>query len=174
MTEKIKIKATEINDQELEYETEKVLSIENIVSEALLFGQQDLTQVLNFIKNNASLNNYVAIANSIVETNSTAYVDVPDLIITPNVAGTYIVITALKTAHTQANNYGYYILSKNNIDIANTETTLYFASKDLTLTALAASQVVFNGTTDNIKMKWKSGGGKLDGLTRFILMFRVA
>lgn len=174
MTDTIKVKAVEVNGQELAYAEEKTLSVENIITESNIYGQNDLTQILDYIKNNAALNNYIQIANGLVMTNSTVYVDLPGLAITPDTAGTYICLSAVNTYHQNNNRLSYFDIEKNDIPITSSESILYHLDKNVTLTAIALAEVTVNGTTDEIKVKWHTNNNTLNATTRFLFMLRTS
>lgn len=170
---RVKFIKVEVDDVELEYPTEENLSIEKIFSETNLYGQQNLIDVLNFIKNNASITNYLASSENTVTTNVGNWVNIPGLSLTPTISGTYIVMCFVLCSHSLNNGLGNFALAKNGVRETTTISPFTFASKNSTNVVPFIKTISINGTTDTITAQWDDANGSLTATNRYLFMLRV-
>jgi hypothetical protein len=169
----IKFKKVEVDGVELDFPTEEILALEKIVSIENLFGQQNLKDVLTYIQENASITNFLATSDIEVENNVGSWVDVPDLSLTPDVAGTYIVMCFILCSHSLNNGLGDFALAKNGTRETSTITNFSFATKNNTYVVPFVKIVSVNGTTDTIAAQWDDVSGRLTATNRYLFMLRT-
>ena len=169
-----KVKLVEVDGEDLEYETEVNLSLEKIFSETNMFGQQNLFDVINYVRNNASIVNFLDSADNLVTTNVGAWTDIPDMEITPANNGTYIVMAFIVTSHSSNNGLASFALAKNGIREASTVTNISYSAKNTSLVIPMIKVEIADDVADTFTMQWIDVSGTVRATNRYLFMIRIS
>lgn len=169
-----KVKFVEKDGIELEYPEEIDFALEEIFSKTQLFGQQNLLDVLNFIRNNASIVNYLTSSDTLVTNNTGTYLDIPDMTLTPDVAGQYIIMAFAVTSHSLNNGLAEFALTENGVINPTTETNIAYNAKNTSLVVPMIKIANVNGTTDTISMQYRDISGTVRATNRYLFMLRIS
>lgn len=112
-----------------------------------------------------------------VQTNSTNDVQLQNMVLTPNVAGTYIYIAGASFKHFNSNRRVFFSLYKNNNQEANTlsefTTGANNQARETQQMWTITGTVTLNGTTDSFGIRWRSSSGTARAFLRFITLVRI-
>jgi hypothetical protein len=169
----IKVGAWEIDGQELDVPTETNLSVENIHSTSLLYGLNNLIDILEYVRNSSSVITYNKVSETTFTTSSATPVNLTSLNIVPD-TGWYKADFFANASHSANNNViscGIYldgVLVTSSVARAQTTGSNY--------SIILSSQTVFytpGDKTVEVRVA-RNSGGTLTITNRSLCLIKVA
>jgi hypothetical protein len=107
---------------------------------------------------------FSALVNGSTSTTSTTPILLPSMTLTPNVAGTYLVLFTTAVRCTSGSRISTFRMYKNGAQVTNLFVATRLATANFDISIHLEGIISFNGTTDNVGIYWQTDSGTIQCL----------